>query len=310
MLAPITALLTLLVAQDAQPAASLQRIVIASNVRLRSAPQMSAEIVSTLSLGTVVTELEGSMDAAWHRVRTPDDNAGWVSSSFTEPFSKPESVAIYRHILKARLESPALNFFEASEAFLLADRVAPEVQGSARAEFDLLRLRALARSLDQIAWFEPEDPTHREWIKKHQRNIVYGEPAGQWFLQADLLWDLEKKHRGNPVADEIAWEAAGTGLPGECEGYIPCHMVILLMSRARYVELYPNGSHVDEALEEIDYLLVEALKPDTPYFMESRETKELRESIAKMTGIIERTSSGRKAAMLARLKGLEAVFTP
>jgi SH3-like domain-containing protein len=308
MLATITALLTLLVAQGAQPAPPLQRIVTASNVRLRSAPQTNAEIVSTLSLGTVVTELEGSMDAAWHRVRTPDGNAGWISSSLTEPFSKPESVAIYARILKARLENPSLNFAEASEAFLLADRITPEVRGSARAEFDLLRLRALARSLDQIAWFEPEDRTHREWIKKHQRQIVYGEPAGQWFLQADLLWELEKRHRGNPVADEIAWEAAGTGLPGECEGYIPCHMAILLMSRARYVELYPNGSHVEEALEDIDYLLVEALKPDTPYFMDSREAVQLRESIAKMTGIVERTSSARKVAMLARLKRMEAAY--
>lgn len=304
----IAALLAIMFAAGPQEDLRVQRIITASNVRLRAAPQTNADIVATLSLGTVVTELEGSMDAAWYRVHAPDGKTGWVFGSLTEPFSDRESIAVYGRILRSRLQPEPLRFSEASELFLVAERVAPQVQGPARAEFDLFRLRALKRSLDEIMWEEPKDPGHQDWIRKHDQDLIYSEPAGQWLVRGDLYWELETRHRGNPIADEIAWEGATAGIPGECEGYIPCHMAVLLQSVARYLDLYPNGSHMAEALEDIDYLLEEALKPNTPYFMDSREAMELRESVAKMGRILERTSSPKKAEMLERLKRIEQTY--
>jgi hypothetical protein len=58
---------------------------------------------------------------------------------------------------------------------------------------------------------------------------------------------------------------------------------VFLLSDARYLDLYPNGRHAEEAAEHIDYLLQEILKPNNPYTMDSRNFGELRESIAKLS---------------------------
>jgi len=285
-----------------------QRIVAASNVRLRAEPQTTAEELTRLALGTLLTQLERSADGTWYRVQTADGKSGWVFGSLTEPFSERESIAVYRRIIQSRLKPDSLTFSDASDLFQFVDRISLQVQGPARAEFDLFRLRALHRSLDQIMGYEPKEPAHRDWIKKHEDSLVYSEPAGQWLVRADLYWELETKNRGNPIAEEIAWDGATNGLPGECEGYIPCHFAMLLLSAARYLDLYPNGPHVREAAEEIDYLLQEILKPNTPYTMDSRDVAELRESIVKLSGILERSSSLKKAAMLRRLKQIEETY--
>jgi hypothetical protein len=285
-----------------------QRIVAASNVRLRAEPQTAAEEVTRLPLGTVLTQLETSADGAWFRVQTPDGKLGWVFGNLTESFSERERVAVYRRIIQSRLRPASISFPDASDLFQFVDRVAPQVQSPVRAEFDLFRLRALHRSLDQIMGYEPKDPAHRDWIKSHEDDLVYSEPAGQWLVRADLYWELEMRDHGNPIADEIAWEAANTGIPGECEGYIPCYFAVFLLSDARYLDLYPSGRHGEEAGEHIDYLLQEVLKPNNPYTMDSRDSGELHESIVKLSTILERSSIPKKTAMLTRLKRIEETY--
>jgi hypothetical protein len=147
-----------------------------------------------------------------------------------------------------------------------------------------------------------------DWIKKHEDSLVYSEPAGQWLVKADLYWELETRNRGNPIAEEIAWDGATTGIPGECEGYIPCYFAVFLLSDARYLDVYPNGRHAEEAAEHIDYLLQEILKPNNPYTMDSRDFGELRESIAKLSTILDRSSILKKTTLLTRLKRIEETY--
>ena len=156
--------------------------------------------------------------------------------------------------------------------------------------------------------YEPKDPAHRDWIKKHEDSLVYSEPAGQWLVKADLYWELETRNRGNPIAEEIAWDGATAGIPGECEGYIPCYFAVFLLSDARYLDVYPNGRHSEEAAEHIDYLLQEILKPNNPYTMDSRDFGELRESIAKLSTILDRSSILKKTTLLTRLKRIEETY--
>src|SRR5262249_52097974 len=274
----------------------LQRIVAASNVRLRAEPQSIAEEVARLPLGTVLKQLERSADGAWYRVQAADGKSGWVYGNLTEPFSEPTSISVYRQIIQSRLKPDSLSFSDGSDLFQFVDRIAAQVQGPARAEFDLFRLRALQRSLDPIVGFEPKDPAHRDWIKNHEDSLVYSEPAGQWLVRADLYWQLESKNHGNPIAEEIAWEAARASLPGECEGYIPCYFAAVLVTDARYLDLYPNGRHIQEVAEQIDVLLQAVLKPNSPYTMDSQDSMELRESIGKLSAILERSSIVTKAA--------------
>ena len=298
----------LIFAPAAQDNRQPQRIVAASNVRLRVEPQTTGVELSRLALGTVLTQLETSADGTWYRVQTPEGKSGWIFGNLTEPFSERESIAVYRRIIRSRLKPDSLNFSDASDLFNFVDRIAPRVQGTASAEFDLFRLRALHRSLEQIVGYEPKDPAQQDWIKRHEDNLVYSEPAGQWLVRADLYWELETKNRGNSIGEEIAWEGATTGLPGECEGYIPCHFAMLMLTDAHYLDLYPNGPHAGEAAEQIDYLLQEILKPNTPYTMDSRDSAELRESIVKLFRILERSSSRNKTRMLQRLKQIEEIY--
>jgi len=298
----------LLSATPSQNNPQVQRIVYASNVRLRAEPQTTADELMRLALGTVLTQLETSADGTWYRVQTPDGKSGWVFANLTQPFSERDSTAIYRRVIQSRLKADTLSFSDASDLFQFVERIAPQIQGPGRAEFDLFRLRALHRSIDQIMGYEPKDPAHRDWINKHEDSLVYSEPAGQWLVRADLYWELEARNRGNPLAEEIAWDAATIGIPGECEGYIPCYFAVFLLSDARYLDLYPNGRHAEEAAEHIDYLLQETLKPNNPYTMDSRDSWELRESIAKLSRILERSSILEKTTMLTRLRRIEETY--
>jgi hypothetical protein len=83
---------------------------------------------------------------------------------------------------------------------------------------------------------------------------------------------------------------------------------VFLLSDARYLDLYPNGRHAEEAAEHIDYLLQEILKPNNPYTMDSRDFGELRESIAKLSTILDRSSILKKTTLLTRLKRIEETY--
>src|SRR5262245_40245796 len=83
----------------------VQRIVTASNVRMRSAPETNAGILASLSIGTLLTELEVSAGSEWFRVQTPDGKSGWVFGNLTEPFNERERTDIYRRIIQSRLKT-------------------------------------------------------------------------------------------------------------------------------------------------------------------------------------------------------------
>jgi hypothetical protein len=128
-------------------------------------------------------------------------------------------------------------------------------------------------------------------------------------VRANRYWDLdEQKHHGTAIGERIAWHRANAGLPGECEGFIPCAMAVSVMTNGRYLDLYPSGAHVDEALQRLDYPLLEIVKPDTPYTMNSWDRKELQESISTLIRILERTSSSLKDEVLSRLRLIDRTY--
>src|SRR6185369_16015925 len=194
------------------------------------------------------------------------------------------------------------------DLYQFVDRVAKDVAPPDRAEFELFRLRALRRSLSLIDRYDPTDPAQRDWLKKHEDDVVFSEPAGDWLVKADLYWSLEARYRGNVMAEEIAWEGANAGLAGECEGYLPCHFVAVLLTDGRYLERYPTGAHAAEAIERIGQLLTDATKPNSPYTMDSRDAGELRESIGKLTRILEGTSNSRKTELIAQLLRIRETY--
>lgn len=139
----------------------------------------------------------------------------------------------------------------------LVDRLA-KLEG---AEAALWRLRVLSRALAGLDEENKQKAAVRAWIEKHDNEVVYSEPSGEYYVIQDRLWELYEKSKSSPLAEEIAWEAAQTPLAGECEGYLACYTEADLRGQGRYLELYPRGQWAGEALENI-YWLTETPSPE------------------------------------------------
>ncbi len=214
----------------------------------------------------------------------------------------------YRRTIQSRLQSDSLTFTQAAQLFEFVDGVTRQIQGSNRAEFELFRMRALTRCADLVKDYEPRDPVEQSWVMKHEEDVIHNELAGGWLVKADLYWKLEARYRGNPFADEIAWDGAQTPIGGECEGNVNCDLALLLLTDGKYLDLYPKGAHAAEAIGHIDGLLHEVMRPNSPYTVDRRDVMELRESIARLTRILAQTSSLKKTDLIARFKQMEEIF--
>jgi hypothetical protein len=235
-------------------------ITTASGVRLRERPDANSAEVGRLQLGLLVRELErssekvkvGSTEAFWHMVSAPSGARGWVFGGLVAPFNPARRDETYLKLSSERVANAAATFPELTELVRFLDRALKEVtRRDALAELELTRLSALARTLANIPLEALEKPPYKPWVTEHEHEIVYSDPAGQWFVRSERLWGLQQKYRALPIAERAAWEAAQTPLPGECEGYLPCYLYKETETNGRYLKLYPRGAHADEALSNL-----------------------------------------------------------
>ncbi len=89
------------------------------------------------------------------------------------------------------------------------------------------------------------------WLKTHESVVFFHEMAGRWQVRQQAVLDLHARHRDTSSADDIAWFAATHGLPGECEGFVPCHLSRMNSLDGTYLRLHPAGRHVDESVTRI-----------------------------------------------------------
>lgn len=141
-----------------------------------------------------------------------------------------------------------------------------------RAQATLDWLQALGQVLAAVPIERTDETVFRDWLGAHEALVVYSEPAGEWLIRNDLVRQLHEEHRDAPAADEIAWLAAINGLPGECEGYIPCYVFILNHLDGEYLRQHPKGRHRDEALRGIAETLMIAVddllkRPDSVSYL-------------------------------------------
>ncbi len=121
----------------------------------------------------------------------------------------------------------------------------------ARGKAALAWLEALRQALSAIPIERTDNPIFKIWLDGHDELVVYSEPAGQWLVRHEVIWKLHDEHRTSAAADEIAWIGAMTGIPGECEGYVPCYAFGLNYREGEYLRRHPAGRHRSDALEEI-----------------------------------------------------------
>jgi len=298
--------------------AARQRITTASNVRVRSAPDTGSEEVGRLQLGTVVEELERSQEKArvgdaedfWYKVSAPGGASGWVFGGLTAPFDPARREEIYTRLAAERADKADATFADSSELVRFAERAAKEVTGrEARAGLEFARLRALAQSIKFLASGEQQSEAYKQWAAEHESEIVYSEPSGEWYVRADLFWDLQAKYKDLPLSERVAWEAAQTPLPGECEGDLTCNLYYMTMTTGRYLKLYPRGAHSADALKSLAEMIdavVEDMRSENPvYEVPSGEDADFKKSLAELRAQLAPAGTPEAARLLKQLDAIE-----
>lgn len=296
-------------------------IVTAAGVRLRERPETAAAEVGRLQLGSIVDELErsaeksrvGSAEGFWHLVSAPGGARGWVFGGLVAPFDPAQRDAAYLKLANERLANTSATFADLSELVRFLERAVREVKRrDALAELELLRLGALARSLAAMPFEDLAKPPYKSWTDEREKEVVYSEPAGQWYVNSEVLWDLQGRYKDLPLAERIAWEASQTPTPGECEGFLPCHIYRESETNGRYLKLYPRGAHAEEALaklaESLGYV-VEDLRGSNPAFEVPREDlPNFRESMAALRAQLAQVPEAKKARVVAQLDEIARRF--
>lgn len=298
------------------------RITTATGVRVRQAPRTDAAEVARLPLGVVVFEMErsarrervGGVEDYWYRVAAPDAISGWVFGALTAEFDPARRGEGYHRLAASRLANADATFGELSDLVRFLERAVTEVkERGPLGELELTRLVALQRALANVDAAQADKPPYAAWTKARESQLVFSEPAGQWFVRADLFWDLQKKYRTMPaLAERIAWEAAQVPLPGECEGYLPCHLYALSQSEGRYLRLYPRGANARAALDKIGAFLadvVEDARRPQPVFAVAREDRaEFAKALAELRAQIAQAAHPLRARVLAQLDEIAARY--
>jgi Bacterial SH3 domain len=306
---------SLLVAQteEVKLDAAQTRITTVSAMRARKAPQIAAEEVVRLKLGTVVNAIArstnqdtiGGKTDYWYRVNLPNSQTGWLFGGLLLDYSASQRQALVRQIIEARLKVENTDFADRQEIYNLATSSVNEAKDvSTRAELELLKVLALANWALSLP-YENDKPPYREWVKAHAAEVVYNEFAGSYQLRADVLWTLEKKYHSLPIADRIAWEAAQMWPPSDCEGDEVCAF-FLSEGAIRYLGLYPAGAHASEALKNITEALTDQVitfaneKGGDKYAVEQRA--DLKKLLTSLRLAITKTSAPEKTELVKKLE--------
>ena len=133
--------------------AAQARITTVSAMRARKAPQVSAEEVVRLKLGTVVNAIArstnkdtvGGKTDYWYRFNLPNGQTGWLFGGLLLDYNASKRPDIVRQIIEARLKAENTDFADRQEIYNLAASSLTEAKDvSTRAEFELLKTLARA----------------------------------------------------------------------------------------------------------------------------------------------------------------------
>jgi SH3 domain-containing protein len=290
------------------------KITTVSAMRLRKAPQITAEQMLRLKLGTVVTAVArssnqdtvGDKTDYWYRVNLSNGQSGWLFGGLLLDYTAARRQELLRQIVDARLKAENTDFPDRQEIYNLAASSVKEAKDlNTRAEFELLQLLALAGSARAFRDDLQDKSPYREWLKAHEVQVIPNEFGGAYNLRSELLWNLEKKYHMLPIADRIAWEAAQNPRPSDCEGDEVCHFFIAEPA-VKYLSLHPNGTHAAEALNFLTESFTDEVirrandKGGDQYAVEERAN--LRKVFAALRLALTKISAPGKTELLKKLQ--------
>jgi hypothetical protein len=300
-----SALITFLAVPEADLFAQhATRLTTASNVRLRAAAQDAAAVVASVPLGTELVQLDTSGDhVSWVRVRTAGGPDGWLPARLTRKFNADTRIDVIDSIVRERLARKGDSFAARVELLDLVERTLstlgaePEPGG----RFALHWLAALDNVAGAIPRSQSKSPPYAAWLGGRQSVLFFNELGGRWAIQRQAVLDLHGRHRDTSAADDIAWFAAANGLPGECEGFVPCHVRRMNELDGTYLRLHSAGRHVDEAVGRIADGAVAMSAP--PYFFDP--AKDCAELVAAATPLSAAIAATRAEARTRALAGID-----
>jgi hypothetical protein len=290
------------------------KITTVSAMRARRAPQVTAEEIVRLKLGTVVNaiarstnqETVGGKTDYWYRVALPNGETGWLFGGLLLDYNTSQREQLLRQIIEARLKAENTDFNDRHEIYSLAARSVTEARNvNTRVEFELLKLLALANSAEAFSDDRRDKSPYREWLRAHGAEVIRNEFAGGYNMRSDLLWNLEAKYHTLPIADRIAWAAAENPQPHDCEGDEVCHLFVF-EGEIKYLNLHPNGVHAAEAVKNLNELVTDEVikrandKGGDRYAVEERTS--LRKLFASLRQALAKTSAAGKTELLKKLE--------
>jgi hypothetical protein len=185
-------------------------------------------------------------------------------------------------------------------------------QTAAAKEFK--RLVNLQTALGKIPMARQDKEPHRSFLKRNDKDIVYSDPAGEWYVRSNRFWDLAGKYRSLPIADKIAWAAAENQLPGECEGYVPCYLSVIRLTYGEYLTRFPRGSYRKRAIQEITLSFTRiaddaaSTKRNYDAPTESGDQAEFLKAIRELRKILIKVPKPEAATALSSLKRVEDAY--
>ena len=182
--------------------------------------------------------------------------------------------------------------------------------GGDRPRLALLWLRSVRWLLAAIPMGSEDEDPYRGWLAGHESQVVYSEPAGQWLIDPDLIWRVHA-HRSGPDAERLAWLAVENGMPGECEGYVPCTAYTLDRLYGEYLRRHPFGAYAAEAAAGIRESFQQSLRlladPDGADFLDRpRDCAELVSTVDELRTAMLGSSAGGDAETISTLDRLRA----
>ena len=202
----------------------------------------------------------------------------------------------------------------ASAAILLFAGIGTAQTGAqAAATREYKRLVNLSTALRRIPFNKQDKEPHLSFLRRNEKDLVYSEPAGEWYVRSDRFWALQKKYKKLAIADRIAWTAAENPLPGECEGYVPCYLASISRTHGKYLELYPRGTYskkaVQRMIKSLQYMVDDAASRKKNYEGPAEDDAEFAELIKTLTEILKPVSHPEKKIALSQLKAIEAAYS-
>jgi hypothetical protein len=291
------------------------KITTVSAMRARRAPQINAEEIVRLKLGTVVNAVArsanqdtiGGKTDYWYRVNLPNSiETGWLFGGLLLDYTPRERTQLLRQIIEARLKAENTDFADREEIYnLAASSITQAKDVNTRAEFELLKLLALANWATTVPSDQSDTSPYREWLKTHAAEVVHNEFAGGYNLQTEALWKLEAKYHALPIAERIAWAAVENPEPSDCEGDELCYF-FLFSGGIKYLSLHPNGAHASQALKDLNELLTEKVietangEGGDQYMVEAR--RDVRKLLASLRLALAKVSAREKTELVKKLQ--------